>query len=206
MAPGRFLLVLAISGARTQVGRRRTSKEGRELIFRMVVENPTWGAPRIRGQLLMLGFDISERTISRWMRRAPSHPESAKRWLAFLRNHREAIAAMDFFTVPTITCGVLSCFFIIRHDRRRIGTSTSQCGRPACGLCSNCEKRFRLGRLQGSSSSIVMPNMGWRSPPRSDDPGKLFRLALMCTQHTRAAAGFHQSPGRPSHARWLCEP
>jgi transposase InsO family protein len=68
----------------------------------------------------MLGFDISERTISRWMRRAPRDPEPAKRWLAFLRNHREAIAAMDFFTVPTVTFSVLYCFFVVSHDRRRI--------------------------------------------------------------------------------------
>jgi transposase InsO family protein len=86
----------------------------------MVAENPSWGAPRIHGELLMLGLDVSERTISRWMKRAPKGPERAKRWLAFLRNHREAIAAMDFFTVPTITFGVLYCFFIIAHDRRRI--------------------------------------------------------------------------------------
>ncbi|MGO9641931.1 MAG: hypothetical protein ACLP1Y_11580 [Candidatus Acidiferrales bacterium] len=54
------------------------------------------------------------------MKRAPRDPGRAKRWLTFLRNHREAIAAMDFFTVPTITFGVLYCFFVIRHDRRRI--------------------------------------------------------------------------------------
>src|SRR5207302_2181546 len=84
-----------------QVGRRRISKEVRGLIFRMVAENPTWGAPRIHGELMMLGFDVSERTVSRWMRRAPRDPEPAKRWLVFLRNHREVIAAMDFFTVPT---------------------------------------------------------------------------------------------------------
>ena len=110
----------AISRARRIVGRRRTSKEVRDLIFRMVAENSTWGAPRIHGELLMLGFDISERTISRWMKRAPRDPGPGKRWLAFLRNHREAIAAMDLFTVPTITFGVLYCFFIIGHDRRRI--------------------------------------------------------------------------------------
>src|SRR6202171_2493654 len=109
-----------ISRARRVTGRRRISKEVRDLIFRMVTENPTWGAPRIHGELLMLVIDISERTISRWMRRAPRDPERAKRWLAFLRNHREAIAAMDFFTVPTITFSLLYCFFIIRHDRRRI--------------------------------------------------------------------------------------
>src|SRR6266849_9089909 len=109
-----------ISKVRRPVGRRQTSKEVRELIFRMVVENPTWGAPRIHGELLMLSFEVSERTVSRRMKRAPRDPEPATRWLTFLRNHREAIAAMDFFTVPTITFGVLYCFFVISHDRRRI--------------------------------------------------------------------------------------
>src|SRR3984893_4330889 len=75
-------------------GRKRVSKEVRALIFRMVAENPTWGAPR--------------------------NPDPVKRWLTFLRNHREAIAAMDFFTVPTLTFGVLYCFFVIGHDRRKI--------------------------------------------------------------------------------------
>jgi len=109
-----------ISRARTQGGRRPTSKEVRELIFPMVAENPTWGAPRIHGELLMLGFHLSERTISRWMKRAPRDPPPAQRWLAFLRNHREALVAMDFFAAPTITFGVLYCFFVISHDRRRI--------------------------------------------------------------------------------------
>ena len=114
------LYLRLISRVRKATGRRPTPKEVRELIFRMVAENPTWGAPRIHGELLMLGFHISERTISRWMKRASRDPEPAKRWLAFLRNHREAIAAMDFFTVPTISFGVLYCFFIIAHGRRRI--------------------------------------------------------------------------------------
>src|ERR1700758_4638537 len=109
-----------ISKARKQIGRKKLSMEVGELIFRMVAENPTWGAPRIHGELLMLGFDVSERTISRWMKRAPRDPQPAQRWRAFLANHREAIAAMDFFTVPTITFGVLYCFFVIRHDRQRI--------------------------------------------------------------------------------------
>ena len=103
--------------ARRVGGGRRVSKEVRVLIFRMVAENPTWGAPRIHGELLKLGFDLSERSVSRWVRRAPRDPDPAKRWLTFLRNHREAIAAMDFFTVPTLTFGVLYCFFLIGHDR-----------------------------------------------------------------------------------------
>jgi putative transposase len=86
----------------------------------MVAENLTWGAPRIHGELLKLGVDPSERSVSRWMQRAPRDPDAGKRWLTFLRNHREAIAAMDFFTVPTLTFGVLYCFFVIGHDRRKI--------------------------------------------------------------------------------------
>src|ERR1700741_5142909 len=79
-----------ISMVRRPAGRRPTSKEVRELIFRMVVENPTWGAPRIHGELLMLSFEVSERTISRWMKRASRDPEPVKRWRAFLANHRVA--------------------------------------------------------------------------------------------------------------------
>ncbi len=109
-----------ISRRRVRLGRKPTSKELRKLIFRMVAENPTWGAPRIHGELKMLGFGISERTVLHWMRKAPRSPEPARRWATFLANHREVIAAMDFFTVPTLTFGVLYCFFVIAHERRRI--------------------------------------------------------------------------------------
>ena len=109
-----------VSKVRQAGGRKRVSKEVRVLIFRTVAENPTWGAPRIHGELLKLGFDLSERSVSRWIRRAPRDPDPAKRWLTFLRNHREAIAARDFFTVPTLRFAVLYCFFVIGHDRRKI--------------------------------------------------------------------------------------
>lgn len=109
-----------LSQRRNRAERKCISNEPRELISRMVAENPTWGAPRIDGELKMLGFNISERTALRWMRKAPRNPEPAKQWAAFLSNHREAIAAMDFFTMPTLTFGVNCCFFVIAHDRRRI--------------------------------------------------------------------------------------
>jgi len=112
-----------ISRVRKPVGRRPVTEEIRELIFQMVAENPTWRAPRIHGELVMLGFEVSERSVSRWMRHAPRTPDSAQRWLTFLRNHREAIAAMDFFSVPTIAFGVLYCFFII-------GSALDWCPRP----------------------------------------------------------------------------
>jgi putative transposase len=104
-----------ISRHQAQVGRKCVSKELRELTFHIVAENRTWGAPWIHGELKMLGFDISERTVLRWRRKAPRSPEPAKRWTAFLSNHREAIAAMDFFTVPTLAFGVLYCFFAPRY-------------------------------------------------------------------------------------------
>ena len=75
--------------------------------------NPTWGAPRTHGELLKLGFEISECTVSRYLDRMNRHRDSGKRWLTFLKNHREMIATMDFFTVPTATLRVLYCFFVV---------------------------------------------------------------------------------------------
>ncbi len=88
-------------------GRQSTATEIRALVRRMANENPTWGAPRIHGELLMLGFDVSERTVSRIMPRRPRDPEAQQRWRNFLRNHRDVLAAMDFFTVPTANFRVL---------------------------------------------------------------------------------------------------
>src|SRR5579864_8963849 len=76
-----------LSRARKPLGRRPISREIRELIFQMAAENPTWRVPRIHGELVMLGFEVSERSVARWMRHAPRSPESAQRWLSFLRNH-----------------------------------------------------------------------------------------------------------------------
>ena len=75
--------------AKERVGRKKLSQEIRDLIFQMVTDNSTWGAPRIHGELLMLGFDVSERSISRWIKRAPQDLGLARRSQAFLRNHRK---------------------------------------------------------------------------------------------------------------------
>ena len=105
---------------RRATGRPSTTAEIRAVVRRMANENPTWGAPRIHGELLMLGFDVSERTVSRMMPRRPPDPEARQRWRNFLRNHREVLAAMDFFTVPTATFRVLYVFFVIHHARRSV--------------------------------------------------------------------------------------
>ncbi len=105
-----------------RLGRPSVSVEIQQLIRRMESENPSWGAPRIHGELLQLGFEVSEPTVSRYLQRLKRQPDKSKvqRWLAFLQNHREVIAAFDFFTVPTLSFRVLYCFFVIEHHRRRI--------------------------------------------------------------------------------------
>ena len=105
-----------------QVGRPKVAEEVRHLIRQMKRENPSWGAPRIHGELLMLGFDISEPTVSRYLRRLKRNPDESKasQWSAFLKNHSEALAAFDFFTVPNLYFRTLYCFFVIEHTRRRI--------------------------------------------------------------------------------------
>ena len=83
---------------RADRGRPKIIHQVRRLIQRMAAENPTWGAPRIHGELLKLGLEVSERTVSRYLAQVGRHADAGKRWRIFLRNHREAIAAMDFFT------------------------------------------------------------------------------------------------------------
>jgi hypothetical protein len=148
----------------------------------MMAENPTWGAPRIHGELLMLGFDVSERSVSRWMKRAPRDPELARRWLAFLRNHREAIMAMDFFTVPTVTFNLLYCFFIISHDRRRIvhinhSASHQQLDRAAAKRSVSLPIRSQIPALRSrpkirSGSTRCSSLAADHGEPRSRAPGK----------------------------------
>lgn len=104
----------------TRPGRPRVSREVRQLIRRMAFENPLWGAPRVHGELKMLGFDVSERTVARYMPRRPPAPAARQRWRDFLHNHREGIAAMDFLTVPTITFKLIYVLFVIHHGRRVI--------------------------------------------------------------------------------------
>jgi hypothetical protein len=85
----------------------------------MAKANPLWGAPRVHVELLKLGIDISERSVSRFMPPKPRKPPS-QTWRTFLDNHIGSLASIDFFTVPTATFRVLYVFFVLAHDRRRI--------------------------------------------------------------------------------------
>jgi hypothetical protein len=83
-------------------------------------ENPDWGAPKIHGELQKLGLIVSERSVARYLQCMPRQGDPGKQWLAFLHNHREAIVAFDFFSVPTATFQLLYCFFVIAQGRRQI--------------------------------------------------------------------------------------
>jgi putative transposase len=108
-----------ISRRRDCQGRPAVDAEVRDIIRRMAVDN-NWGAPRIHGELRMLGFDVSERTVSRYLRKLHRRPEARQSWMTFLHNHRELIAAMDLFVVFTATFRLLYVLLVIQHGRRQI--------------------------------------------------------------------------------------
>jgi putative transposase len=99
-------------------GRPATAVEIRRLIERMASANPLWRAPRIHGELKMLGIEISERTVSRILRKLPRPPSQT--WKTFLHNHLGQMVSIDFFTVPTITMRVLFAFIVLEHRRREV--------------------------------------------------------------------------------------
>jgi transposase InsO family protein len=82
----------------------------------MSIENPLWGAPRIHGELLKLGFEVAQSSVAKYMVKRRGPPGQG--WLTFLRNHAPDIAAMDFFVVPTIGFDLLYAFVVVRLDRR----------------------------------------------------------------------------------------
>jgi transposase InsO family protein len=104
--------------SRQRGGRPRIDREIRDLIRRMSKENPLWGAPRIHGELLMLGIEVAESTVARYMMRRLGPPSQG--WKTFLRNHADGIASLDLFVVRTISFKLLYGLVILRHARRRL--------------------------------------------------------------------------------------
>jgi putative transposase len=99
-------------------GRPAIAKEIRELIRTMWQTNPTWGAPRIVGELRKLGIEVAKSTVEKYrvqMRKPPSTT-----WKTFLNNHMQDLVSLDFFTVPTVIYKVLFVLLILTHERRRV--------------------------------------------------------------------------------------
>ena len=104
--------------ARPIVGRPPVSAEIKALVIRMAAANPLWGAPRVHGELLRLGIDVSERTVSRLMPKR--RPLPSQTWRTFLANHVRDLVSLDFFTVPTARLRVLFVLVVLAHHRRRV--------------------------------------------------------------------------------------
>jgi hypothetical protein len=104
--------------SRSLGGRPQIKTDLRVLIRRMSIENPLWGAPRIHGELLKLGFEVAQSSVAKYMVKRRGPPSQG--WRTFLRNHAPDIAAMDLFIAPTITFDLLYAFVIVRLDRRDI--------------------------------------------------------------------------------------
>jgi len=99
-------------------GRPEISAEVKALIRRMSRENVLWGAPRIHGELLKLGIEVSQATVSKYITRHPK--PSSQSWKTFLRNHAHCLVGVDFFVVPTLTYRILFVFIVLHHARRHI--------------------------------------------------------------------------------------
>ncbi|MSO21263.1 MAG: transposase [Acidobacteria bacterium] len=99
-------------------GRPELSVAVRSLIRKMRLANPTWGAPRIHGELLMLGFEVSETSVAKYMGMQRKPPSQT--WRTFLKNHAQQLVSADFFTVPTLNFRLLYVFVVLEHHRRRV--------------------------------------------------------------------------------------
>jgi putative transposase len=113
-----FRLFWAWRIRRGKSGRPSVPQEVRDLIRMMSRNNPRWGAPRIHGELLKLGIEITEPTVAKYMVRHRKPPSQS--WRTFLDNHLRSLVSVDFFTVPTVRFQVLYVFLVLAHDRRRI--------------------------------------------------------------------------------------
>ena len=158
--------------SRSPGGRPRIAQEVRDLIRRMSLENPLWGATKIHGELLKLGIAVAQSTVSIYMVPRPDRP--LQTWKTFVRNHMEGIASIDLFVVPTIAFQQLFAFLVLGHERRRLlwfrGDPQSD-GRVA-GAPDH--RSVSLGQCTEISHSRQGPSI-WRrvqgSRPSNGDPG-----------------------------------
>jgi putative transposase len=103
---------------RGKTGRPGVSREIRDLIRKMSASNFLWGAPRLHGELLKLGIEVSQATVAKYMVKHRKPPSQT--WRTFLENHVDQLVSVDFFVVPTVTFRILYVFLVLAHDQRRV--------------------------------------------------------------------------------------
>jgi hypothetical protein len=136
------------------MGRPTVPVDVRTLIRTMANANPSWGAPRIHGELLKLGIDVCQATVAKYMVRRRQPPSQT--WRTFLQNHIGQIVAADFFVVPTATYRLLFVLVLLAHDRRRIKHVASPRIRQRHGRGNSFARRFRGARRLDTSSTIAI--------------------------------------------------
>ena len=192
--------------SRHRAGRPKIDRELRDLIRRMSKENPLWGASRIHGELLMLGFEVAQSTVSKYLVR-PAKPPS-QTWKTFLQNHAEAIAAIDMCVVPTLTFDLLFAFLVLGHGRRQLLWFEVTRHPTAEWLARQITEAFPWASAQAAFTRPVRRtifdiwslagettrNLGLVSGRKNSVPG-----SVMPTKETRARASRIAGTMRPAH-------
>ena len=151
----------------------------------MSIENPLWGAPRIHGELLKLGFEVAQSSVAKYMVKRRGPPGQG--WRTFLRNHAPDIAAMDLFVVPTIGFDLLYVFVIVRLDRRDIVWINVTANPTAKSVARQIAEAFPWDEAPPTSSAIATGSMAassradcapWASGTSPPHQPRLGRMAL----------------------------
>jgi hypothetical protein len=174
----------------------RTNAEIRTLIREMARDNVGWGAPRIHGELLKLGFVVSEATVSRLISRR--FPPPSQTWGTFLTNHLPRAAAIDFFVVPTATCRSLYVFVVIAHERRSTATTCCATAPPiAISEPSTSGAATTPASSPGSPAACSTSATRLPSNPPSEGVGGASYL-VAAVRASRRPTSPSASPGRSS--------
>ena len=190
---------------RGKPGRPPVSSEFRGLIRRMSRENPLWGAPRIHGELRMLGFEVSEAAVSKYMPRHPKPPSQT--WRTFLENHVGCLASTDFFVVPTATFSLLFVLVVLRHERRRIVHIGTTAHPTAAWVAQQIREAFpweTAPRYMIRDPCVRYCLCQWRSkkgPPRRCKKGPLGGCGLVPVVHGRAPRATRRALNRLTRRR-----
>src|SRR5437016_9247579 len=159
-------------------GRPQIGKEVRDLIRRMSFENPLWGAPKIHGELLKLGIEVAQSTVSIYI--VPRRDRPLQTWKTFLCNHMEGIASIDLFVVPTIAFQQLFAFVVLGHPRRQLLWIAVTRNPTAEWLACQITEAFPwdsapnyLVRDNDRAFGVAAPNRAVRRHCRASDPWRL---------------------------------
>src|SRR3989442_4546267 len=147
--------------SRSPGGRPRIAQEVRDLIRRMSLQNPLWGATKIHGELLKVGIEVAQSTVSIYM--VPRRDRPLQTWKTFLRNHMEGIASVDLFVVPTIALQQLYTFLVLGHRRRQLLWFAVTRNPTAEWLARQITEAFRGTAHRNISSATMTEHLAWRS-------------------------------------------